>query len=412
MDLSLYIHIPFCRAKCAYCDFNSYAGRERLLEPYLAAVEGEIADLGARVASYQPAVVPTVYFGGGTPSLLSLGQAETLLLAVRRSFPVRPDAEVTLEANPGTVSTGYLLGLRSLGVNRLSLGVQSLDDGLLQAVGRIHTAAQARQAYSWARQAGFQNVSLDFMYGLPGQTLTQWQNTLQEALALCPDHLSLYALTVDEDTPLGRRVATGELAVPDADLAADMYELAEEVLAKGGYQHYEISNWAGDAERPWAPPTGSRCRHNLVYWRNEPYLGFGAGAHSSCPAVLARHLRPNLWSSGESGAPPVAWTRWRDALSPERYIACLRSGRSPAEEAQELSAGDAMAETMFMGLRLVSEGVPMAGFAERFDRSMEEVFGTRIGELVAAGLLESAGDRVRLTGRGRLLGNEVFQRFV
>lgn len=263
--LAIYIHIPFCRRRCAYCDFASTAGLEALIPAYVDALAREIA-------AQDRATVPTIYLGGGTPSLLTPAQVQAILDACRAAFDVDPAAEITMEANPGTVDAAYLPALRAAGVNRLSLGVQSFADGELALLGRIHTAAQAVAAYDNARAAGFANVSLDLVYGLPGQTLADWSRSLDRAVALCPDHLSLYALEVHGDTPLGRRIAAGDLPAPDDDLAADMYELAEDRLAVAGFMHYELSNWATGND--------AACRHNLTYWRNEPYRGLGAAAHS------------------------------------------------------------------------------------------------------------------------------------
>jgi len=287
--LSLYVHIPFCELKCSYCDFNSYAGLEELMAPYVEALAVE-ARLWSRLLGRPP--VGTLFLGGGTPSLLPLPMLGRLLEALRDAFPFRPDCETTLEANPGTVDAEYLRGLVALGVDRLSLGVQSFHDDELRALDRLHSASEAEEAYRQARRAGFRSVNLDLIYGLPGQPLERWQATLERAIALGPDHLSLYALTVEEGTKLAHDVARGVAPAPDPDVQADMYEWSSERLAAAGYEHYEISNWA----RP-----GHRCRHNLAYWQCRPYLGLGAGAHSCLP-----------WGDG--------WCRFWDVYSPRRYI--------------------------------------------------------------------------------------------
>ncbi|MFQ6058653.1 MAG: radical SAM family heme chaperone HemW [Anaerolineae bacterium] len=375
--VSLYIHIPFCRAKCAYCDFNSYAGLEHLFDGYVQALVREMELLGQALGGFE---IETIYLGGGTPTVLSLARLGDIMAACRRSFSVADDAEISSEANPGTVDGAYLAGLRGLGVNRLSLGVQSFDDGLLRLLGRIHTSAQAAETYRLAREAGFANINLDLIYGLPTQSLAQWRETLEHALALEPDHLSLYALALEEGTPLHAQVARGELPQPDPDLAADMYLLAQEMLGAAGYRHYEISNWA----RP-----GYECRHNLTYWRNGPYLGFGAGAHS--------------WFGRR---------RYHNVLSPQEYIQRLCHGAGPIAESEEIGEALEMAETMIMGLRLIEEGVSFEGFARRFGRRLESLYKKELEELRELGLIEVTEERVRLTGRGRLLGNEVFQRFL
>jgi oxygen-independent coproporphyrinogen-3 oxidase len=402
--LAIYIHVPFCRLRCTYCDFASTAGQEALIPAYVEALGREIARQG-RVLG-RPAVRPddgqvaTVYLGGGTPSLLAPAQIRAILSACRAAFDVVPTAEVTLEANPGTVDAAYFAAIRTAGVNRLSLGVQSFDDGELALLGRIHAAAQAEAAYRDARAAGFDNVSLDLIYGLPGQSLHDWERSLAQAVALLPDHLSLYALEVHDDTPLGQHIAQGDLPAPDDDQAAAMYEHAEDVLAGAGFQHYEISNWArfvgagpGSDHAEEGDHAGSPlrvCQHNLAYWRNEPYLGLGAAAHS--------------WHGGE---------RWWNVADPAAYIARVTAGQSPVAKREAIDRPTEMAETMFMGLRLVEEGVTFARFRERFGVDVQDVYREELRELQKLGLIAVQGDeRVRLTRRGRLLGNEVFQRFI
>lgn len=384
-QLGLYVHIPFCQAKCSYCDFTSYVGLNPLFAPYVEA-------LGAEMAWYAEVGFPeadTLYIGGGTPTILPTHLLERVLKGVRRHFRLSPQAEITVEANPARADEGKLQMLRAAGVTRLSLGVQSLRDGELALLGRIHTAAEALASYWQARAAGFANINLDLIYGLPGQRLSDWQATLEQALALRPEHLGCYALTLEEGTPLADRVSAGELPPPDDDLAAEMYELAEERLEQAGYHHYEISNWA------WSPAHISR--HNMRYWRYESYLGLGAAAHSFRRAH-----------------------RWWNVSHPETYIARLKGARStpstwesPAGAGGEvISRGMAMAEMVMLGLRLVEEGVGLANFAQRFGKPLERVYGAEIEALAQIGLLEIAPDRIRLTPRGRLLGNEAFQRFL
>jgi oxygen-independent coproporphyrinogen-3 oxidase len=308
------------------------------------------------------------------------------LTACFDAFTVDDEAEITSEANPGTVSLAYLRELRQVGVNRLSLGVQTFDREELAVLGRIHDAEQVEITVEWVRAAGFDNLNLDLIYGLPGQSLAAWQWTLERALVLAPQHLSLYCLTLEAGTPLHDRVVQGWLPSPDPDLAADMYELAGEMLAEAGYQQYEISNWS----RP-----GYECAHNLVYWRNLPYLGMGAGAHSS--------------SDGQ---------RWWNVLPVQTYIDRLAKGEptswpSPAAEGGEITNRPlAMGETMMLGLRLTREGVAEADFRRRFGVSLWEVYGDVIRDLVGAGLVVWDETRLRLSERGRLLGNQVFARFL
>ncbi len=393
-DVSLYFHIPFCKRRCAYCDFNTYAGMERWIQPYIEALCREI-DLVAGSAAGRVGV-HTVFFGGGTPSLLPLAGLERILGRARERFEFTRDAEISLEANPGTLSPEYLRGLRGLGVNRLSLGMQSAHPQELKLLTRLHDHQDVIRSVAWAREAGFDNLSLDLMFGLPGQALERWENTLELALGLKPDHISLYALTVEEGTPLFKWSARGLVDLPDSDGAAEMYELAMDRLGEAGFIQYEISNWAR-----LAPGVGLRsCRHNLQYWRGLPYLGFGAGAHG--------------YAAG-----------WRTAdVNPIReYIRRVREGesmpfpRSPANaEARELGAADEVGEFMMMGLRLTDEGISSRTFAERFGARLEDAFARPIERFTRAGLLEWAGEpgdrRLRLTRRGRLLGNQVFAEFI
>jgi oxygen-independent coproporphyrinogen-3 oxidase len=383
--LSLYVHIPFCHAKCHYCDFNSYAGQLRWREPYVQALLGEIAwaghlasDAGAAGRPIgQPWPCRTIFFGGGTPSLLTAEQVSQIVGAARQAFFVQPDAEITLEANPGTLEEEHLAALRAAGVNRLSMGAQSFDAGLLRWMGRIHGPEEIEHAFYLARSAGFDNINLDFIFGLPDQHLEQWEATLERALALVPDHLSLYALIVEEGTPLHRWVAQGRVRPADEDLAAEMYLLAQRRLADAGYIQYEISNWA----RP-----GKTCQHNLTYWHNRPYLGVGAGAHSF-----------------------FAGRRFSTALKVRDYIERVQSSGNAVVESEEISPDLEMTETSMLALRL-NEGLSQVLFERRYDQPFEEVFGGRLALVEAAGLLERRDGWIRLSEQGRLLGNEVFMR--
>ena len=392
-DYSIYLHIPFCIHRCAYCDFNTYAGLEELIPAYVDALCREI-ELNALTAG-EPLPVHTIFFGGGTPSLLPAGQVERILSTLGRAFDLQPGIEITLEANPGTVSLTYWRDLRSLGVNRLSLGMQSANNEQLRLLERQHRLLDVLQAVDWARKASFDNLNLDLIFGIPYQTLEMWQQTLDRALALRPDHLSLYALTLEHGTPMQNWVNRGLLPQPDDDLAADMYEAASQRLAEAGFGQYEISNWARLDE-------GGNlfsCRHNLQYWRNLPYLGFGAGAHGYAGGV-----------------------RTADVLSPAAYIKRCQDGlpqefpRTAATvEANFISLQSEIGETMMMGLRLTREGVGASVFEKRFGVHLTDLFQNQIERLENAGLLEWAGDNhdiLRLTPRGRLLGNQVFMEFI
>ncbi|HET9476407.1 MAG TPA: radical SAM family heme chaperone HemW [Dehalococcoidia bacterium] len=389
--LSLYLHIPFCSLKCAYCDFNSYAGLEELIRPYDDALIEEIRLWGEAVRG-RP--VTTAFFGGGTPSLLPLPEIERIMSALRDAFALQPDAEISLEANPGTVDLPYLRGLLAAGINRLSFGVQSFHDDELRALDRIHSAAEAVEGYRWAREAGFQRVNLDFIYGLVGQSIERWQSTLEQAVALDPDHLSLYALTVEEGTKLAYDVDTGRVPEPDPDVQAEMYEWAMERLDRAGYRQYEISNWA---------LPGQECRHNLVYWRNGDWIGLGAGAHSH----LAGHRFANVYSPKQY----VERMAKADGVDPALPTAALLKAMPHVSLVERQSGEASMADTAILGLRL-NEGLDMPAFEARFGKSLDATYGPAITELSALGLLERENGRLRLTPRGRLLANEVFVRLL
>ncbi len=379
--VSLYLHIPFCHTRCYYCDFNTYAGILPLREPYVRALLTEIR-LAGNMARHQdgtPRRSRTIFFGGGTPSLLTVEQVKRLLAACRQSFAVDEDAEITLEANPGTLHHEQLLELRAAGVNRLSMGAQSFDAGLLKMLGCIHSPVEIVEALQHAREAGFTSVNLDFMFGLPGQTMRHWRETLDQALALHPEHLSLYSLIIEEGTPFYTWTHEGRIIPGDEDLCADMYEYADARLQAEGYENYEISNWA---------LPGHQSQHNLTYWRNLPYLGMGAGAHSF-----------------------FAGRRFSNVLNPQEYIRLLKQQRRPEAEGERIDRVQEMSETAFLGLRTAS-GLHLPTFEQRFGVPFSHFAGERLRPVQEAGLLEQMGDWLRLSKRGRLLGNEVFLRLL
>ncbi|MHB1293614.1 MAG: radical SAM family heme chaperone HemW [Anaerolineae bacterium] len=387
MDAGLYVHIPFCRAKCAYCDFVSSANCESSFTPYLQALEQEIA---LRAEGWHSARFDTLYLGGGTPTVLPPLALARLLDVLHERLPVAEGAEITLEANPGTVGPATLRALHAAGFNRLSLGFQSLDAAELGTIGRIHTPDEALAAWRYARAGGFGNVNLDLMYGLPGQTLAGWRSSLQGVLLLRPEHLSLYALTLEESTPLAEQVAAGKITLPEDGSVADMYDLACVLLDEAGYAHYEISNWALrtgpglDTER--VPDLASR--HNLKYWHNEPYLGLGLAAHS----YDGRRRSANVVDLGA-------------------YIQRLSKGQEPTATSEELPPEQRMGETMMLALRL-SVGVTREEFLARFGRTLDEVYANEMRTLQEDGLLEVDARGIRLTAQGRLLGNRVFAAFL
>jgi oxygen-independent coproporphyrinogen III oxidase len=392
--MSLYIHVPFCQTKCPYCDFNTYQGIEALMSPYVKAQETEL-ELWGRVLDHPR--VNTVFFGGGTPSYLPTDSVGRLLEAVGRAFPLDHDAEVTIEANPGDLTPETCARLREQGVNRLSIGVQSLDNDLLALLGRRHNARQALSAFTAAREAGFDNINLDLMYGLPRQTMPEWRDTLQRLLAVAPTHISLYCLTLEEGTPLHGWVRQGKVPEPDPDLAADMYHYAREALAAAGYRHYEISNWA---------VPGADSRHNLAYWLNRPYLGVGPGAHShlggyrfwdvTSPRGYIDSVR--RWADDQPGP--------ADALSPRVF-----QGLYPVGGHEYVDLNTAAAETMFLGLRLL-DGMDLNAASAELGVDLAEKYREEIAELLDLGLLEREGNLLRLSREAYLIANQVFTRFL
>jgi len=417
---SIYLHVPFCVHRCAYCDFNTYAGQNDLIPAYVNALIREINFVGHQITNPQLPIT-TIFFGGGTPSLLSGPQVASVMDALRAAFAFSPNLEATLEANPGTVSQSFLADIRAAGLNRLSFGVQSANPEELHMLERAHDFFDVIQSVKWARGAGFDNLNLDLIYGLPEQTLVRWQNTVKRIVDLHPEHISAYALTLEHGTPFGRWSAKGLLPTPSPDLAADMYEWVSEYFESAGYVQYEISNWAKQVKsqkRSPEPVEGSKvesvdlrpstfdlqpefaCKHNLQYWRGLPYLGLGAGAHG--------------YANGY---------RYSNFLRIKTYIERLANYQLPITNYQfpltpatvnhhRQTPRDDMGEFMMTGLRLTREGISSAEFESRFGARLDEVYGKDIEELTRLGLLERQAERLRLTRRGRLLGNQVFMRFV
>ncbi|GIV85114.1 MAG: coproporphyrinogen III oxidase [Candidatus Roseilinea sp.] len=382
MNTGIYLHIPFCRARCSYCDFNTYVGLDALFEPYVRALRQEILAQGAGRAEGGPMRAPahTIFVGGGTPSLLRPDQIGSLIRACREAFNLPERCEITTECNPGTVSMDYLRALRAEGVNRLSFGAQSANPDELRLLGREHGWDEVHTAIAAARAAGFDNINLDLIFGLPNQSLQSWQRTVEAALALDPDHLSLYALTIEVGTPMHDWTRRGELPLPDPDLAADMYEFAERALDQAGFEHYEISNWC----KP-----GRACAHNLIYWRNEPYHGFGAGAHGST-------IRRRYWK----------------VKRPADYIARIAQGAPVELGSEDVDEPTSRGETMMLGLRLLHEGVDQARFAERYGAPVAHFYARALEQGVAQGLLEVTDERIRLTERGRFVSNQAMRLFL
>lgn len=367
----LYLHIPFCRTKCHYCDFNTYAGLEDLIPAYVNALNREMEE-GAIQTERAGRQLVSLFFGGGTPSLLEAHQVARLIETASRAWGLPATAEVTLEANPETVTLASLRDLRAAGINRLSFGVQSLQPRGLLALGRTHGVDEVVEGLAAARRAGLTNISIDLIYGWPDQTGAEWETDLDRAISFGLPHLSLYPLTVETGTPLAAMVRAGRVVVADDDRLTTFYDQAVERLAAAGYRHYEVANWAlAAADQPSlgpgsVPPLASQ--HNLLYWRNQEYWGGGPGAHSH-------------WSG----------RRWSNLRSPRHYLTRVAAGEGLVAQSEEIDTRLAMAETMFLGLRL-TEGVSAMAFAERHGQSLAAVFGRQLQSLEARGLLIWLGD--------------------
>jgi len=375
--LSIYVHIPFCIKKCYYCDFNSYPINLELAQSYLAALQKEIVMYGIKYADRKR--IQTIYIGGGTPTVYKGEEIAAIIGNCREQFLLSEASEITVECNPGTVDKEKLLILKEAGVNRLSIGVQALHDRLLKALGRIHSVRQFYRNYQLAREMGFTNLSFDLIFGLPGQTLAEWQETLQIATQLQPEHLSVYGLQVENGTLFGELQRNGQLPLPDEDTELAMYVWAIDYLQAQGYEHYEISNFARQ---------GYRSQHNLVYWHNQEYLGVGAGAHS--------------YIDGQ---------RFANCFSPEKYIELIENKEFPVEWQEKITFPMSMTETMMLGLRL-REGVNNKVFCKRYGVCLTDVYGRVIDELIQKDLVSYKEGVLCLTRRGLLLANQVMQDFV
>jgi oxygen-independent coproporphyrinogen-3 oxidase len=375
---SLYVHIPFCQRKCVYCDFYSIE-TVSLMDSFLDALDAEIA-LAAPAG--EGVSFDTLFFGGGTPSLLAPSELERVMRSLRAAFAIGEHAEITLETNPGTVSLEKLRAYRSLGVNRLSIGIQSFDEHELRFLGRIHDAGDASRCVGLAREAGFRNVSVDLIYSLPGQTAGEWESTLSKALALRPDHVSAYSLIVEDNTPLARMVSAKLVSPNPVDTEASLYERTMEVMERSGFEHYEVSSYA----RP-----GFRSIHNSAYWSHADYLGFGPSAHS-------------FWHPGND-SPPL---RWANVPALSRYCESLKNGESPVTMREEVTRAQQCNERIFLGLR--SSGLDIRALGDEFGLPADRL--ALAGALVEEGAAVLEGGTLRLTARGYMLCDEIAARMM
>lgn len=385
----IYIHIPFCERKCTYCNFNTTDFFSDLASRYIEAVSQEIRYRGESLNQNGDNLsVDTIYFGGGTPSIVEAGQLATLINTCRSAFHIAEDAEITIEINPATFARRKLEDWRAAGINRASVGVQSFNDSELVSLSRTHSGGQARKTFDALREAGFENISLDLIAGLPSQTLADWQFNLDEVLKLRPEHLSLYLLEVKEGTQLYAQIKRGQRPNPDDDLAGKMYKRISNATSDAGYEHYEISNFALLSNENASQFSSLRSKHNLKYWTAAPFYGMGCGAHSF---------------DGRK--------RWVNVLKTETYIELTESSQDAVAEIRELSDEDRAAEALFMGLRL-REGIDLEKFRQEYSLDVNGRYGRELARLADARLIEIIDKRLKLTRRGMLLSNEVFITFI
>ncbi len=376
----LYLHIPYCLHKCGYCDFNSHKINTEEMDQYVEALIREIETYSQSSGPTSGKIIETIFFGGGTPTTLPVKSLARILETCRDRFPLSPDCEITLEANPATILKDELKDLRSAGFNRLSVGVQSFHKKDLDLLERVHSVEEVYLTLDRAREAGFDNLSIDLMFALPGQTLAVWESNLDKAIKINPEHLSTYNLTVEPNTAFQAYQSRGELVMPPEDLQLEHYQASIDRLTQAGYKHYEISNFA----KP-----GKECRHNMVYWENREYLGLGAGASSYVNGVRTKN-----WNL------------------PSRYIREVNSRGRAVEFAEKLESGKALGETLMLGLRLLEKGVSMDQLDKRFRISFREVYGKVLSALSGKNLISIDQDRITLTRKGLFLADSVILEFI
>ncbi len=376
-ELELYLHIPFCVKKCAYCDFLSGPADELTMERYVVALEEEIRAYANQQISKEN-IVTTIFIGGGTPSILTGEQIERTMSAVRETFDVAKYAEITIEANPGTLRKWKLASYKDAGINRISIGLQSTDNASLKVLGRIHTYEDFLESYQMARESGFDNINVDLISAIPKQTVSDWRRDLKRIVALKPEHISAYSLIVEEGTPFAKMYGEGtggECELPTEEDEREMYRQTEEILAAAGYHRYEISNYARE---------GKECKHNLGYWERKNYLGLGLGASSLIDNVRFKNTNDFM-------------TYVKGADNPIRI----------REDIEELSQEEQMEETIFLGLRKI-DGIAVKDFEETFGKSLQECYGDNVARMTKEGLLTTEDGFLKLTKRGIDISNYVF----
>ncbi len=391
--LGVYIHIPFCRNRCGYCDFNTFVGLDHLLEEYVDCVLEEIAIFSTLYNSDH--FVQTIYFGGGTPTIMPVSLYTKMINTISNHFSMAEILEISSEANPIELDLDYLSGLHDAGINRLSIGMQSAVKKELEILGRLQHPEDVSRAVLNSKNARFKNINIDLIYGIPTQTLRSFELSIESAVSLKPQHLSIYGLSLEQSTPLARKIQKGRIPEIDEDMAGDMYAWVMEIMHAIGFKQYEISNWVlGDSDNDF------RCFHNLQYWKNRDYLGIGASAHSF-----------------------IESRRWSNTNSIQNYIGSFSKDKPSSEfghaaiaENKQLSKMDIIKETLMMGLRLTEEGINTEQFTNRFSLKIEDIYFDQIEKLLASGLIEyktlNKSRILRLTKKGRMLGNQVFLEFI
>lgn len=374
--IGLYVHIPYCRQKCSYCDFNSFASMESTVPEYFNALQNEIKSYSDMLDDF---TVKTVFIGGGTPSYVDSKYIYQLMDSLNRQIKIEKDAEISIETNPGTLTEEKLSVYREAGINRLSIGLQAWQNSLLKYLGRIHNIEDFITNYKLALKAGFNNINVDLIFSVPGQSIKDWAETIDNVSKLDINHLSCYSLKIEEGTPFGTQLEEGKLKAAEDELDREMYWLAIEKLYSNGFKQYEISNFARE---------GYECRHNLIYWNADEYIGFGAGAHS--------YFNKKRYNNIEDIC---------------KYSALLANKLIPTENIQTIDDEDAMSEYMILRLRLI-EGVSCKNFAQRFGQDLEIKYARQIDKLVSSSLADFNGDRIKLTTKGLDLANQAFIEFV
>ena len=396
MPIGLYIHIPFCETKCSYCDFNTYAGIENLLTQYIDSICKEIKLWGSVIPN---AHISTIFFGGGTPSYIPANLLGQILNTIKNEMDTTNCTEITIESNPNDLSEikklEYYL---KIGINRISIGIQSFNDIHLKNIDRRHSSAEGIQAIKNAKSAGFENINIDLMFGLPNQTKHEWIQTLEVVPTIPIQHISMYCLTIEKNTPMFHQVNQGVLQMPDQDLAAEMYEIATDFMKQENFRNYEISNWAKN---------NKICEHNLAYWKNQQFIGIGPGAHSLLSSYRFSNIEsPKKYIQKLKSNPDFEKTQNNKQTDKDKFLTIPTT-----ENYEKQDIKTKMSDTMIMGLRLDS-GINLDEFEEKFQIKIEKIFPGKIDKLISENLINKKNNQIKLSDKGKLLGNEVFINFL